>query len=143
MASFLVFSLFEDMARGNIDFDNDTFYMMLILPSWTPVQTVTKRSDLTSVEVADASYTAGGLQTTVSVSRTGAVTGLTFSNVIFPTLANGVQYARAAVYKRRGGAATADELVGVLDFGSTQTADGSNVTVNFTNALNLTIPTGV
>ncbi len=115
----------EDVYKGNIDNDTDTFYVMLVLAAYTADQAAhTKRSDITN-ESSGTGYTAGGQATAVTVTKnTGAKTiTVTFGAVSW---AGSSITARGAVYyKRRGGAATADELVGYDDFGSDKTSVGA------------------
>lgn len=124
MASFTYMSFEEDVHKGNIDCDTDTFYAMLVLDTYTPNQaTHTKRSDVTN-ETTGTGYTAGGNAVACTVTKnTGAKTiTLTFAATSWSAASF---TARGAVYyKRRGGAATADELVGYDDFGSNKTVTG-------------------
>ena len=68
MASLIYNSAVRDEAVGNIDFDTDTFYGMLVTSTYTPNKdTHTKRSDVTN-EVTGTGYTAGGMAVSVSVA---------------------------------------------------------------------------
>lgn len=132
MASIIYNSSLEDLARGAIDFDTDTFYMMLVTSSYAPNKdTHTKRSDVTN-EAAGAGYTAGGQATTVTVTKdtVNDRVDIAFSTVTYA--AASVTAAAAVIYKRRGGASSADELVTYLDFGGnvTSTAGDFVVTVS-------------
>jgi hypothetical protein len=116
----LVFnSAVYDALRGAIDFDTDTFYCMLVDGTYTPNQdTHGKRSDVTGEIAATGGYVAGGFAATVSLARDDT------NNRVEVTL-GGIEVAAATItarqavyYKRRGGAASADELVACIDFGS-------------------------
>lgn len=128
-------SALEDLARGAIDFDTDTFRAMLVTSAYAPNKdTHLKRSDITN-EVTGAGYTAGGEIVTATITKDTANDRLdiAFSNPSWPTstiTARGV-----VIYKSRGGAATADELVCYGDFGANVTSTNGTFTVNFTSPL--------
>lgn len=117
MASLIYNSCLDDLAKGNIDFDTDTFYAMLVTSSYTPDKdTHLKRSSVTN-EVTGTGYTAKGTAATVTVTKDTANDRIDISlgAVSWPT---STITARGAVYyKYRGGADTADELVAYIDFG--------------------------
>jgi hypothetical protein len=129
MADGLYTSLTEDLAQGNVDFGADTFYVMLT-SGYTPDQDAhAKRSDVTS-EVTGAGYSTGGIAATVSsvTKDTGNNrTRVTFALAEWTSATISATY--AVYYKRRGGAATADELVGWNDFGGTYAVTGGTFRV--------------
>lgn len=130
MASILYTSSLEDLARGAIDFDTDTFYAMLVAPGFTENKnTQLKRSDVTASEVTGAGYTAGGIPITATVNKDTGNSRLdvTFASVNWP--ASTISARGMVIYKRRGGAATADELVMYDDFGSTISSSSGTFTV--------------
>ena len=118
MASLAFDSFNFDALTGNIDTNTDTFYAVLTTEEYEPnIATHTKRSDVTN-EVSGAGYTAGGFAVPVTVTKNTTLhrTEIFFGAVTLPDC---TFTARKAVYfKRRGGAASADELVAVNDFGS-------------------------
>jgi hypothetical protein len=128
-------SALEDLARGAIDFDTDTFFAMLVTSTYVANKdTHLKRSDVTN-EVTGTGYTAGGTAVTVTVTKDlpNDRLDISFSN---PSWANSTLTARGVVvYKRRGGAATADELVCYGDFGANVSSTNGTFTVNFTSPL--------
>jgi hypothetical protein len=140
MASLLFDSMLYDLAKGSIDFDTDTFKVMLVTNAYSPNKgTHAKRSDVTN-EVSGTGYTAGGAATTVTVTNdtTNHRTDIAFSN---PSWANSTITARAAViYKSRGGASSADELVGYCDFGADVASNNGTFQVTFNTPLRLTNP---
>mgnify|MGYP000402675218 CR=1 FL=1 len=70
MASLIYNSAVRDEAVGNIDFDTDTFYGMLVTSTYTPNKdTHTKRSDVTN-EVTGTGYTAGGMAVSEAKAQT-------------------------------------------------------------------------
>ena len=137
MASLIFDSYLDDVARGNIAPATDTFYAMLVTAAYTPNKgTHTKRSNVTN-EVSGAGYAAGGAEVdaTLSLDTTNHRLELTLNNVVWP---NASIAARAAViYKRRGGAASADELVGYVDFGADVTSTNGDFTAQFTSPLRI------
>lgn len=130
MASTTIYGSFaEDVAKGNIDLDTDTFYIMLTTGYTPNASTHTKRSDVTASEITGTGYTAGGQALgSITVNRSGAVT--TFDAADSSWTTSTITSDKAVIYKRRGGAASADELVCCLDFGSTTSTAGT-FTVQF------------
>ena len=116
MASLIYASLREDMARGNVDFDTDSFKLMLVDASYVPNKTTHDRRDDITNEVSGTGYTAGGSTITVSITGGGASPLLiTFNEVSFVNVT--ISPTAGVIYKSRGGAASADELVLYNDFG--------------------------
>ena len=131
MATILFNSLLNDEARGNIDFDTDTFKVMLTTSAYIENKdTHAKRSDVTN-EVTGTGYTAGGNVATVTVNAIDTANDridITFGGTTWP--ASTITGARKAVYyKSRGGAATADELLSVIDQGSDQSTVAGTMTL--------------
>lgn len=123
MPSFIFNSAVRDEAVGNIDYDTDTFGVMLLTNAATPNKdTWTKRSDVTN-EVVGTGYTAGGATVAVTVGAVDTANDRVDISLGGNTWASASITARYAVYfKKRGGAATADELVAVNDFGADVTS---------------------
>ena len=142
MASFIYNSCIEDLAKGAIDFDTDTFYVMMTTSDYSPSQAHAKRSDITN-EVSGTGYTSGGQEIAVTVSRSTGVTSLTFGTVTFSAPVSGFTPVRGIVYKRRAGAASADELVACLHDASSTAAGGGDYVLTPTSALTITVPQGV
>jgi hypothetical protein len=118
MASFIYNSFWEDLARGAIDMDTDMFRMMLVTSSYTPDQDGhLKRSAITN-EVSGTGYTAKGPTCACTVAKDTATNRVTFTfaGISLPT--STITSRRGIIYKDRGGADTADELVMVNDFGA-------------------------
>lgn len=118
MSSLIYNSFFEDLARGAIDLDTDTFKCMLVTSAYTEDKDAhLKRSSITN-EVSGTGYTAGGAVATVTVTKDTANDRLdiTLGGVSWPT--STITARKAVYYKSRGGASSADELIAVIDFGS-------------------------
>jgi hypothetical protein len=119
MASIIYNSFLDDVVRGNIDCDTDTFKVMVLGSAYAENKdTHTKRSDLTN-EVTGTGYTAGGATVTVSVTKdtTNDRIDITLGGASWSSSTiSGAQ--KFAYYKSRGGAASADELVALIDNGT-------------------------
>lgn len=136
MASLIYNSEVFDAATGEINFDADTFYCLLVTSSYVPNKdTDTKRSDVTN-EVIGAGYTADGKPITAIVLNDTAndKTTITFSAVSWATAT--ITAAAAVIYKYRGGAANLDNLVAYVDFGGN--VSSTSGTFTFTPSTPLT-----
>lgn len=130
MASFLFNSVLRDEATGAVDFDTDTFYMSLHTSSYTPNKDTQDRFDDVTNEVTGTGYTAGGMAVTATVGAvdtTNDRVDITFAAAAWTTATITARY--GVIRKRRGGAASADELVAVNDFGSDITSTAGTFTV--------------
>ena len=111
-------SSIRDAVTGAIDFDSDTFKMLLVTSSYTASKSHAKRSDVTN-EVSGTGYTAGGNACSVSVAAVDNTNNDVEISFTVTSWTSATITARAGViYKSRGGASSADELVGYVDFGS-------------------------
>ena len=131
MADLIYNSFFTDLSKGNIDLDTDTFKLMLVTSAYTPTKTHAKRSDITN-EVTGTGYTAGGAtlaNVTVTQDNTNDLAKFDADDVSWAT--STITARGAVLYKARGGASSADELVKYFDFGSDQSSVGAAFTVQF------------
>jgi hypothetical protein len=118
MASLIYNSCIRDAVTGAIDFDTDTFKMLLVTSSYAAAKSHAKRSDVTN-EVSGTGYTAGGNACSVSVAAVDNTNNDVEISFTVTSWTSATITARAGViYKSRGGASSADELVGYVDFGS-------------------------
>lgn len=130
MPSLIYNSFFEDIARGAVDLDTDTFWVMLTTSGYSENKdTHLKRSDVTN-EVTGTGYTAGGQSVTVTVTKDTVNDRLDVSLGSASWPSSTITARKAVYYKRRGGAATADELVMVNDFGSDVSSTAATFTLN-------------
>lgn len=123
MADLCYDSFVDDVFSGNI-VKTDTFYTLLTTSSYAEnIATHTKRSDVTG-EVVGTNYTSGGIAVvpTFVKDTTNHRLRITIPTITFPNVT--LTARKAVTYKRRGGAASADELVCVNDFGADVTATG-------------------
>ena len=117
MASLIFNSAVRDEAIGSIDYDTDVFKVMLTTLTYAENKdTHAKRSDITN-EVVGTGYTAGGNTVTVTVAAVDTVNDrvdITLGGTTWPT--STLTARKAVYYKSRGGVATADEIIAVVDF---------------------------
>lgn len=137
MADVTYTSFYEDLCNGDIVPATDTFKCLLVTSTYAPDKdTHVRRSDVTN-EVSGTGYAAGGATVTCTVGKntsTDRVT-LTFSS---PSWSTATITARGAViYKSRGGASSADELVAYSDFGSDITSTAGTFAVTFSTPLTI------
>jgi hypothetical protein len=117
------------VAKGLVDFDTDTFKIMLTTSAYTPVQnTHDYRDDVTNEVAASGTYATGGATLAgVTVTQSGGVVSIGWTPD--PSFTSATITARTAViYKARGGAASADELVAY----ATETGDVTSTAGTFT-----------
>ncbi len=132
MANAIFNSFKRDIANGSINLATDAVKIMLVGSAYTPnIDTHAKRSDVTN-EVSGTGYTAGGIalvNKTVTMNTTSDKGVFDADDI---TLSNATITARGAVlYKARGGASSADELIAYLDFGADITSTAGNFNIAF------------
>lgn len=131
MSSFVYDSFWDDLQKGNIDLDTDTFYAMLVTSSYAEnKKTHVKRSDITNEIAATGGYAAGGSAVAMTVTKdaTNDRQNASFANQVYSSAT--ITARKQIVYKHRGGASSADELVCINDFGADVIASGGTFTVN-------------
>lgn len=132
MADAIYNSFKRDIMNGSIDLDSDTIKVMLVTSSYTPdVDAHTKRSDVTN-EVSGTGYSAGG----ATLANKAVTADNTDNEGVFDaddaSWASSSITARGAVlYKSRGGASSADELICYFDFGSNYTSTNGTFTITW------------
>lgn len=131
MASFVYNSCIDDAARGAIDFDTDTFKLMLVTSSYTANKdTHDKRDDVTN-EVANGNgYTTGGATVACTVTKDTANDKVTLVFAAASWATSTFTAAGGVIYKSRGGASSADELVAFIDFGGDVSSSSSTFSVS-------------
>ena len=130
MASLIFNRALELWARGSIDFDTDTFKVLLTTSAYTEDKDAHDfRNDVTN-EVSGTGYTAGGNTATVTVTLDTANdrVDITLGGTTWPS--STITARKAVYYKSRGGASSADELVAVNDFGSDVVCSAGTFTAN-------------
>lgn len=123
----------EKVADGTIDLDTDDFYIMLLADTYTYSGAHDFRNDVEGDEISGTGYTSGGQQlTSVTWSSTAGSPGYTTFDAADPSWASSTITARyAVIYKNRGGASSADELVLVYDFGKNESSSGTEFKITF------------
>ena len=127
MASLIPDSLLADVFTGNVNTTHN-FKMILCTAAYVPSRAHDKRNDVTN-EVTGTGYTAGGATVTLSTSTdtTNHKTTLTVGGASW---ASSTITARVAVvYRARGGASSADELVAIIDNLASVSSSGSTFAV--------------
>lgn len=135
MVSLVYHNAISRAITGTIDFDTDTFRIMLVTATYSPNKdTHDFRDDVTN-EVSGTGYTAGGVVVTAtpSIDTTNDRVEVTFGSVNWPS--STITARAGVIYKSRGGAASADELVAYVDFGGDVTSTNGTFTVTFTSPL--------
>lgn len=119
MASLIFNSGLDDAVRNLVDFDTDSFKCMLVTSAYTPNKdTHLKRSDVTNELAVAGGYVAGGFAATVGVTKDTANDRIDISLGGISIPASTITARGAVYYKSRGGAASADEIIAYIDFGS-------------------------
>jgi hypothetical protein len=129
MASLIYNSAPDEMARGDIDFDTDTFKAMLVTSSYTPNKDTHEFRDDVTNEVSGTGYTAGGVASAVTVTKDTANDNVTIQLGAVSWASSTITARGCVYYKSRGGASSADELVCYADFGSDVSSSGGTFSV--------------
>lgn len=121
--------------NGAIDWDTDTIKVSLHTSTYVPAQdTDDFHNDATNELAASGNYTAGG-NTLANCTRTytGAtnVLKLDADDVTFTALTPSAAFRYGVIYKDRGGASTADELIAYIDFGADQNPGGNDFVISW------------
>lgn len=125
-----VTSLTRDLATGAVDFDTDAFGVMLLTSAASPSKLWAKRSDVTNeVSTSGTGYTSGNTVTATvgAADTTNHRTDVSLGGTSYSSASISARY--AVYFKKRGGAASADELVGWVDFDSTVTSTNDTWTL--------------
>ena len=130
MASLIFNKALEAWARGSIDFDTDTFKRMLTTSGYSENKdTHDFRDDVTN-EVAGTGYSAGGATCSVTVTLDTANDRVDIAFATTTWTTSTITARKAVVYKSRGGAASADEVIYVNDFGADVSTTAGTFTAN-------------
>lgn len=119
------------VATGQVDLDTDTLKIMLTTSAYTPNQdTHDFRDDVTN-EVSGTGYTAGGATLAgVSASYDSGTNEVRFAWTDPTWPASSITARTAVIYKSRGGAASADELIAYCTEASDITSTAGTFTVD-------------
>lgn len=142
MASVVYNSFKADIMNGNIDLNTDTIYLMLVTSTYVPdIDAHEKRSDVTNEVAPGGGYATGGAEATTPTVAIDDTNDRGIFDAVDVTWGASTITARGAVlYKSRGGASSADELICYIDFVSdkSSTAGDFKVTWDAVGILTLT-----
>ena len=137
MASFNFNAAIHKIVTGAIDLDTDSFKMLLLSSVLTETEkdAFDFRNDIVN-EVTGTGYTAGGAACTLTVAAVDTVNNdveITCAPVNWAAAT--ITALGAVIYKARGGASSADEVLCFIDFGGTVTSTGGTFTVTPSGSL--------
>jgi hypothetical protein len=104
-------------ARGDIDYEVDTFKCVLLTASYVPDKNHRRRSDLTSMHGASGTYPVDGVVVLVTVSKDEANDRVDIGLGALQVTSASITARYGVYYKARGGSASQDELIACVDFG--------------------------
>jgi len=135
MASIIYDSMLDDLVKGVFDFDNDSFYVMLVTSTYSPNKGTHNRRDDVTNEVVGTGYTSGGVvsTTTINSDTTNHREDISFSNVSWATAT--ITARAAVIYCGKGGASSGDPLIACVDFGQDVSSTAAAFSVTFSSAL--------
>ena len=132
MADVIYNAFKKKIADGSIDLDTDTIKVMLVTSAYTPDQDVHDFRDDVTNEVVGTGYTAGGATLANKTMTQDNTNNRGVFDADDTTWSSSTITARGAVlYKSRGGAASADELICYIDFGSDKSSSASTFTIQW------------
>jgi hypothetical protein len=123
----------KNLNNGTIDWDTDTINLGLYTSSYTPDQDAHDfRDDLGANEASATGYTTLGatIGTRTVVVDTGSNEVRLKGDDVSWTITSALAFRYGVIFKSRGGAASADELIGYIDFGA-QSLNNTTLTVDF------------
>lgn len=128
MASGIATHIFRAAFKGDIDTDTDTWRVLLLGSGYTFNKDHDFRDDLGANELpTSGGYTAGGATVVPTVTHDAANDRVDVTlpgNTWAASTISGARY--AAYVKWRAGAASADELAAIIDFGSDKSSSGGD-----------------
>ena len=112
-----------------INLSANNFYAMLLGSGYTPSPSHSFRSDLTN-EVTGTGYTAGGVPAPLTITRDDAAdkTIIRAEQIILTGVTASPRY--VVYYQRLGGAASADRVLMIADWGTVYPANGAAYPIN-------------
>jgi hypothetical protein len=131
----------KNVMKGLVDLDTDTFKLILLTATRAPVQATDEfRSDLGANEATGGTgYPAGGFTLATLTVVVASLTANWDAADISQAITGGpFAFRYGAFYKARGGASTADELVGYVDFGAQSVTDAT-LAITLTNQIGVTV----
>lgn len=134
MASANFTNLPRALAKGDIDFDVNTFKVLLVssLPSEANLDAWANRSDVTG-EVTGTGYSTGGIAqafTLDAIDTTNNRQSITYTNITNGWTASTFSAVGAIIYKNSG-TSTTDTLLHLVDFGGTVSCTAGNFSITY------------
>jgi hypothetical protein len=130
----------KNVEKGLVDLDTDTIKLILLTSTRAPVQATDEfRSDLGANEATGGTgYPAGGFTlASLSVTVTSLTSNWDAGDISQAITGGPFAFRYGAFYKARGGASSADEVVGYVDFGAQSVTDAT-LAVTLTSQLGIT-----
>jgi hypothetical protein len=122
----------EQLVRGVHDFDANTFKVVLVLSTDTPVVSDTILSNIDQV-VNGGGYTTGGETTTITIAEVSGTTTVSGTEIVWTGTGSGFGPFRYAVLYND--TAANDPLIAWFDYGSAiSVGAGETFTLKFNNA---------
>jgi hypothetical protein len=120
---------------ADLDWVADTIKVSLHTSTYTPnLDTDDFHNDATNELSASGNYTAGG-ESLANKSRSFETTSnqerLDADDLTWTALTPSAAFRYGVIYKDRGGASSADELIALIDFGADQNPGGNNFTITW------------
>lgn len=134
MASANFTNLPRALAKGDIDFDVNTFKVLLVssIPSEANLDAWANRSDVTN-EITGTGYTAGGIAqafTLDAIDTTNNRQSITWTNITNGWTSSTFSAVGAIIYKNSG-TSTTDTLLHLVDFGGTVSCTAGNFSITY------------
>lgn len=135
MANVFYNSAKKKLLDGSIDLDTDTFKAMLVTASYTPDQDAHDFRDDVTNEVSGTGYSAGGATLgSVTLAQDNTNNRAVFDAADTAWASSTITARGAVIYKSRGGASSADELLCYIDFGADKTSTNGTFTIQWDSA---------
>lgn len=128
MTNLIYDSFYEDMATGNIILGTHSFKAMLVSDSYTPSLAHNRRDDVTN-EITGTGYTSGGNTATPTVTLNTTLHRLEITWAVTAWTSATINARGVVIYRSRGGASSADELVACWTFGADVSITAGDYTV--------------
>jgi len=130
MASIIYDSFLADMASGAAN-TSHSYKGMLVTSSYAEDRAAhSKRSSVTNEVAASGGYTAGGVALSLTASLNTSTHILTLTIPAATWTSSTITARKLIVYRARGGASSADELVACIDNGADLVSSSSTMTWN-------------
>lgn len=134
MASANFTNLARALAKGDIDFDTNTFKVLLVssIPSEANLDAWANRSDVTN-EITGTGYTAGGIAQAFTLDALDTANNrqsVTYANISNGWTSSTLSAVGAIIYKNSG-TASADILLHFIDFGATVSSTNGNYSITY------------